>query len=100
MDGHSAGAGELGLLREEIDRVDAALVGLLGQRFALTERVGRYKAEQAIVATDPARERNQFVRLRAQALAVGLDPEVVDLVFSAIIDHVVRRHRVIATHGD
>jgi hypothetical protein len=64
MDGHTAGADELELLRGEIDRVDAALVELLGHRVVLTERVGRHKATQAITATDPARECRQFRRPR------------------------------------
>ena len=43
--------------RQSIDNIDAALVFMLAERFKVTQAVGRYKADAALPAADPGRER-------------------------------------------
>lgn len=87
---------ELKTLRRSIDNLDTALICLLAERFAVTERVGHLKAELALPAADPGREARQLARIRALAKTSGLDPEVAEQVLTLILRSVVRRHKHIA----
>lgn len=85
--------GELLTLRDEIDRIDEALLNLLAERFAVTSKVGQLKARNGLESVDPAREQEKLDRLRAQAEAKGLNSELVLDLFQAIFDEVVENHR-------
>ena len=78
--------------RESIDNIDAALVFLLAERFKVTQKVGRYKAEAGLPAADPGREAQQIARLRALAQSANLDPEFSEKFLRFIIDEVIRHH--------
>ena len=47
-------------LRASIDRIDNALCALLAERFAVTYKVGLYKAQTGAPAIDVEREERQF----------------------------------------
>ncbi|WP_349828904.1 chorismate mutase [Brevibacterium litoralis] len=87
---------ELARLRSSIDNVDAALVHILAERFKLTERVGRLKAEHALPAADPGREERQVARLRGLAEESHLDPEFAEKFLAFIVAEVIRHHERIA----
>ena len=53
----------LGEERRSIDNIDAALVHLLAERFAHTQRVGVLKAEHGLPPADPSREAQQIARI-------------------------------------
>ena len=79
--------------RRSIDNFDAALVHILAERFRTTQAVGRYKAENALPASDPGREERQIARLRKLAEDADLDPEFTEKFLRFIIDEVIRHHR-------
>ena len=78
--------------RQSIDRIDAALVFLLAERFQITQAVGRYKAETGLPPADPGREDRQIERLRELAAQADLDPEFSEKFLRFIIDEVIRHH--------
>ena len=79
-------------LRDEIDGVDAKIVALLGQRFALTREVGEIKANRGLPSRDAIRESHQRLRLALLAEEQGIDAATVLRVFDVIIDRVVDEH--------
>jgi chorismate mutase len=87
-------------LRRSIDNIDAALVHLLAERFKTTQRVGELKAMGGLPPADPDRDRQQIERLKAIALAAGLDPEFAEQFREFIVSEVIRHHeRIAAEHA-
>ena len=77
-------ASQLGRLRERIDRVDEKLVGLLEERAALVEAVGKDKQKTGRVVFDPGREKE--VRARLSRLAKGRFPTpALEVIFREIV---------------
>lgn len=87
---------ELLELRASIDNLDAAVLHLLAERFKLTRRVGRLKAERALPPSDPSREKRQVERMRRLAHDAGLDPEFAEKFLAFVIKEVIRHHEDIA----
>ena len=87
---------ELASLRSSIDNLDAVLIHVLAERFKLTERVGRLKAEHELPAADPGREARQVARLRSLAEEAHLDPEFAETFLAFIVAEVIRHHERIA----
>lgn len=83
--------------RASIDNIDAALVHMLAERFRCTRAVGVLKAQHSLPPMDPARESQQFARLRQLAQQSGLDPDIAEKVMNFIIREVVRQHEAIAS---
>jgi chorismate mutase len=82
-------------LRDSIDKIDAALVHLLAERFKCTRRVGELKAKKGLPPGDPERETVQIERLRALAKSAKLDPEFAEKFLNFIIAEVIRHHESI-----
>lgn len=78
--------------RESIDNIDAALVYLLAERFKITKKVGKYKAEAGMPAAAPDREKFQIARLRSLADKAHLDPQFSEKFLRFIIDEVIHHH--------
>lgn len=87
---------ELELLRQEIDAVDERFVELLAERFRITRRVGRIKAERGLPAQDAIREAQIDAKVRRLAAEYELDESLVSDVLRAVIDRVVAEHRQLA----
>ncbi|KAA9395577.1 chorismate mutase [Kocuria coralli] len=87
---------ELRSIRGTIDNLDAALVGVLAERFKATQRVGELKARNDLPAGDPGREKQQIERLRHLAADAQLDPEFAEKILNFIISEVIRHHERIA----
>ncbi len=79
-------------LRDRIDTLDAILVHVLAERFRLTDRVGRFKAAEALPALDPEREAAQMERLGTLAAEAGLDPQIGRDILGLIVDRVKDNH--------
>jgi chorismate mutase len=71
--------------RDQIDRIDDAIVDLLARRAAIVAELWERKRAAGVAIRDPERERAIVERLRARASAAGLDPEAVEGVFRGII---------------
>ena len=95
----SSGAAERGLgaapppapgieqLREQIDRLDRQLVGLLAQRRRVVEQIVQVKQQQDLPTFHPAREEDLISARRAQAAQAGLDPDYVEDLFRTVLRH-------------
>lgn len=84
---------ELEVLRREIDAVDERFVALLAERFRITRRVGRIKADRGLPAQDATREAQIDAKVRRLAAEYDLDDTLVSDVLRAVIDRVVAEHR-------
>lgn len=82
----------LAQFRQKLDEIDAQLLDLLAQRFAITGQVGALKRELDLPARDPVREAAQSERLATLAQEHGVDPELTGKIFRLIVDAVVANH--------
>ena len=80
-------------LRRRVEDVDTALVGVLAERFRITEKVGTLKARAGLAPEDKDRERQMLGRYRLLAEQHQLDEEVVLDVMQRIVHQVKVRHQ-------
>jgi len=76
---------ELRVLREAIERVDDALIGLLAERQSLARRVGETKRAAGLAVVDPGREAGVVRRAAERARCAGLPPDAVRELFRRMI---------------
>ena len=77
--------GSLGEVREEIDRVDAGIVALLGERTGYVRQVGRFKGTVLEVRASE-RVEQVVARVRRLAIEAGTDPDLVERVYRVMIE--------------
>lgn len=82
-------------LRGSIDRIDAAIVYMLAERFRCTEAVSRLKAEHGLPPADLAREAEQIERLRKLAEDANFNPDFAVKFLNFIIKEVIRHHEAV-----
>ncbi len=83
---------ELLAVRAQIDAIDERIVQLLAERFQLTHQVGVLKANHQLSSLDASRESEKLARLRALCDASDLNPDLVEELFSRIMQEVVQNH--------
>ena len=71
-------------VREEIDRIDRALVDLIGERFTFVDRAWQLKQSPA-EARVPWRVQQVIDRVRARAAEKGLPPELAEALWRQMI---------------
>ena len=71
-------------VRAEIDRLDAALVDLIGERFTFVDRAWQLKQSPA-EARVPWRIQQVIDRVRARAAEKGLPPELAEALWRQMI---------------
>ena len=71
-------------VRQNIDRIDQALVRLMAERQQYVGEAGRFKKDPAAVS-DPKRVDAVVAKVRADATAQDLDPAVAEATFRAMI---------------
>jgi chorismate mutase len=76
---------ELLQIRQEIERVDHALIALIAERVSLAERVGVAKRALGLPVLDPAREAAVVRRAGTVARDAGLQDEDVRYIFWHLI---------------
>ena len=74
----------LATLRSEIDRIDASLVDLIGERFAYVDRAWQLKQSPA-EARVPWRIQQVIDKVRARAVEKGLPPELAEALWRQMI---------------
>ena len=74
-------SGDLVALRDEIERIDREIVGLIAERLLVARRVGPVKRALGMPVLDPPREAAIVRRAGALARDAGLDDEDVRYVF-------------------
>ena len=72
-------------VRAEIDRLDTALVELIGQRFGYVERAWQIKLQENGAANVPWRNQQVVDRVRAKAEAVGVPPDLCEALWRQMI---------------
>jgi isochorismate pyruvate lyase len=72
-------------LRQEIDRLDRALVAMLAQRQRYIERAAIIKQDRGRVR-DEARIEDVIAKVVAEARRVGLAPEIAEPVWRELVD--------------
>lgn len=87
-------------LRSQIDRLDAALLYVLAERFAVTDAIGALKRDHDLPALDADREAAQRQRLIDLSNDAGIAPDVIEEVFSVVTSIVRRRHEEIRNAAD
>lgn len=83
---------ELQEIRKQIDDIDDRLLRLLAERFQLTHTVGVIKAKQNLNSFDSSREAEKITRLRERCDSLEIDPNLVEELFTRIMQEVVKNH--------
>jgi isochorismate pyruvate lyase len=71
-------------VRDNIDRIDHAIVALMAERGKYVAEAGRFKPDPAAVSA-PARVDAIIAKVRADAEAQGLDPTVAERTYRTMI---------------
>src|SRR5215471_15045246 len=79
-------------VRAEIDRIDRALVGLLGERAGYVHAAARFKTSEADVAA-PEREAAMLRVRREWARDEDLDADFVEQLYRQLIAYFIERER-------
>lgn len=75
-------------VRAVIDTLDREIVDLLGRRFQYVQAITRFKKTADDVRA-PDRRAAVIAARRAWAVEAGLDPDVVERMYTLLIDHFV-----------
>lgn len=86
---------DLQKLRDQLDDIDAKIIHLLGQRFAVTQQVGELKKHSDMPPVDPSREARQMERISQLAQQAKVNPVLAQAILRLIIDEVVRNHQAL-----
>ena len=77
-------------VRAEIDRIDRAIVALIGDRAAYVHAAARFKTSEADVAA-PDRQASMFAARRQWALDADLDPDVIEKLYRDLVAYFIVR---------
>ena len=88
---------ELLQARARIDEIDQELIKLLADRFSLTLQVVKIKASQQLQSFDPDRETQKIQNLRQVSEEMGINPNLVENLFTQIMKEVVKNHQRLKT---
>ncbi|WHP79699.1 bifunctional chorismate mutase/prephenate dehydrogenase [Edwardsiella anguillarum] len=76
---------ELSALRDSIDEVDKALLGLLARRLQLVAQVGEVKSRYGLPVYVPEREAAMLASRRAEAQLLGVSPDLIEDVLRRVM---------------
>lgn len=74
-------------LREEINRIDEDIIGLLSKRMEVVKKVAVLKKSKGISIEDRDREKNIFLRIEREAKSGNISENFVLEVFGLILSH-------------
>jgi isochorismate pyruvate lyase len=80
-----ADCADLAQVRREIDRIDAALVGLIAERFGYVERAWQIKLGAGQEANVPWRNQEVIDKVRARAAAASVSPDLCEALWRQMI---------------
>jgi chorismate mutase-like protein len=75
------------LLRDEIDRVDRALVKLVARRLHSSVEIARIKQAKGLAMRSPDREAELIAEARDDAVAVGVPPDYIEELMTVVLEH-------------
>ncbi len=76
---------ELTALRDQIDEVDKALLGLLARRLELVSEVGEVKSRYGLPVYVPEREASMLASRRQEAEQLGVSPDLIEDVLRRVM---------------
>ncbi|EOI3466461.1 bifunctional chorismate mutase/prephenate dehydrogenase [Cronobacter dublinensis] len=76
---------ELTALRDQIDEVDKALLGLLARRLELVAEVGEVKSRYGLPIYVPEREASMLASRREEAESLGVPPDLIEDVLRRVM---------------
>jgi isochorismate pyruvate lyase len=82
-------------LRAEIDRIDAGLVDLLAERITYIDRAAELKPALGLPARIDDRVEEVVAKVRASAVARGVDPDLAEALWRRLIDWSIAREEVV-----
>ena len=82
-------------IRAEIDRLDAALIGLLVERAGYIDRAAEVKVGAGLPARIDARVEQVVANVRAEAGAQGLAPDLAESLWRQLIDWSIAREETV-----
>ncbi|KYC48850.1 MAG: chorismate mutase [Candidatus Methanofastidiosum methylothiophilum] len=74
-------------LREEINRIDEDIIGLLSRRMEVSRKIAALKKDKGIPVEDRDREKTLFLKLERDARTNNINEKFVSEVFGIIISH-------------
>lgn len=77
-------------VRAEIDRLDRAIIALIGERAGYVHAAARFKSSEADVAA-PDRQAAMFVARRAWAEEADLDADVIENLYRDLVAYFIVR---------
>jgi len=78
-------------LRQSIDALDRNLVETLANRFAYIDRAAELKSAAGLPARIPERVEEVLANIRAHAIELGLDPDLLEQFWRDMIDASIAR---------
>ncbi len=72
-------------LREEINRIDEDIIGLLSRRVEVVKKIAALKKAKGISVEDRDREKTLFLKLEKEARRNNIDEKFVSEVFGVIV---------------
>ncbi len=81
----------LDLMREEIDRIDSALLELLSQRMHISRQIARYKAEHGLSVLQSSRYDRMVGQWAAEGERMGMSHRFVEQLLQAIHEESIRQ---------
>ena len=82
-------------LRAEIDRIDAGLVELIAERITYIDRAAELKPALGLPARIDDRVEEVVAKVRASAVARGVDPDLAEALWRRLIDWSIAREEVV-----
>lgn len=83
-------------VRQEIDNIDKVVIRLLGERFGYVKEVVKYKEKTASSIEASDRRSAVLSDRRRWAEEAGLDPDVVEDIYSRLIRYFIEEEKKIA----
>ncbi len=74
-------------LREEINRIDEDVIGLLSRRMEVVKKIAALKKDKGISVEDRDREKTLFLNLEREARRNNINEKFVSEVFGVIVSH-------------
>ena len=84
---------DLGVFREQLDKIDSAIILLIAERFKITRGVGKFKKKNKLPPLDKSREDLIYEKLESKAIDFGIEPNVLKDIWRVIMTQSKKEHK-------
>lgn len=74
-------------LRQNIDAINEEIIALFGKRLKIVQEIARLKKHVGLSVYDPMREQEQIATLRDLAKDQGLNPSIIEEIFTLFFQY-------------